>query len=455
MVASGLLSPFLPGHKTALGVLTRIHDALSECESTGAAARVLNESKAGLERLLRQRFAAVEAQALTLKCLNILLANHHFRSRDTTVLSHPFGIVVDPANVCQLSCPGCVHSHHLELLRLFDWPKATMAESRLTALLKLYGPTAVGVYFCNYGEPLLNLNTPRFIRMAKAYLAATALSTSLSIQRFDPEAYVRSGLDLMIISIDGATQAVYERFRRSGNLELVLENVAKLVDAKRQMGSRTPVLSWNFLAFQHNAHEIPAAERMARNLGLNVFRVVRPFDVSWDDPEIRPAAVNPYVRRLDWSSISNPTENWNPFPDGVEAEIIATAYEKGFEAATSSDDPAGSGHTCHWLYKNIVMDASGRVLPCCGAPRLDAKLTFGTFDGQPDDPFNSQRYREARAFFAGQSATSDERLQCQDCEWDQTAVNIGGPEIRRYFRAADPWFFDRRSVDLLALHETS
>jgi hypothetical protein len=29
-------------------------------------------------------------------------------------------------------------------------------------------------------------------------------------------------------------------------------------------------------------------------------------------------------------------------------------------------------------------------------------------------------------------------------------VNIGGPQIRRYFRAADAAFFDRRSLGLLS-----
>ena len=30
--------------------------------------------------------------------------------------------------------------------------------------------------FCNYGEPLLNPNTPRFIALARSYLMRTALS---------------------------------------------------------------------------------------------------------------------------------------------------------------------------------------------------------------------------------------------------------------------------------------
>jgi hypothetical protein len=44
---------------------------------------------------------------------------------------------------------------------------------------------------------------------------------------------------------------------------------------------------------------------MACRIGVDFFRVVNPFDVRWDDPNIRPAAVKGVVRRLNWSSMSN------------------------------------------------------------------------------------------------------------------------------------------------------
>ncbi len=451
MLTSRLVPASLWGpDQTAFRKLREIDGLLRQCTSTDQATAILNKSRSGLHELLRKRFSPVEAQALTLKIQNLWLTRHHFHARDTALLSRPFGIVVDPSNMCQLACPGCVHSERSELVNLFDWPKGTLSERHFAELLKLYGPTAIAVYFCDYGEPLLNLSTPKLISMAKTYLMAAALSTSLSVLRFDPEAYVTSGLDFMVLSIDGATQPVYQRFRRNGNLELVFENVAALVDAKRRMGKRTPALSWNFLAFEHNAHEIPSAERMARRLGVNYFRVVNPFDVSWDDPEIRPAAIQPYVRRLDWASSSGPPENWNPFPKTLEAGAITAEFDRPLNRCKVQQASAGSGHTCHWLYKNIVMDATGRFLPCCGAPRLDTELVFGNLNSTGDDPFNSERYRQARAFFAGEPSAPGDKLHCLHCDWDQTTVNIGGPEIRRYFRAADPWFFDHRSLHLLS-----
>jgi MoaA/NifB/PqqE/SkfB family radical SAM enzyme len=253
----------------------------------------------------------------------------------------------------------------------------------------------------------------------------------------------------MVLSVDGATQPVYETFRRNGNLKLVIDNIRSLVDAKRRLGRRTPVLSWNFLAFEHNAHEIPLAQRMARKLGVNLFRVVNPFDVRWDDPKVRPAAVKSYVRRLDWTSISNPPENWNPFPGNVDADTIASAFATPLHGPDGGTAPS-SGHTCHWLYKNMVMDAQGRILPCCGAPRLDTNLVFARFDAGGADPFNSEKYRQARGFFRQSTPAAGDSPYCTQCEWDQETVNIGSPEIRRYFRAADSSFFDRRSLGLLA-----
>jgi hypothetical protein len=87
------------------------------------------------------------------------------------------------------------------------------------------------------------------------------------------------------------------------------------------------------------------------------------------------------------------------------------------------------------------MDATGRILPCCSAPRLDADLVFAHFDGG-GDPFNSQKYLSARAFFSTGAVPVESAPYCVKCDWDQTAVVIDGPEIRRYFRAVDPAYFN-------------
>jgi hypothetical protein len=184
----------LYGGQTASAALSEVDRRLGQCRRPESAVAVLETFKHELFGRLKRRFATAPAQALTLKTVNVLMARHHFHQRSATVLSRPFGLVIDPSNASQLACPGCVHSARSEELKLFDWPNGTLSQDRLAALLQLYGPHAIAAYFCNYGAPLLNLSTPKLIRLAKHYLMATMLSASLSVRRFDAEEYVESGL---------------------------------------------------------------------------------------------------------------------------------------------------------------------------------------------------------------------------------------------------------------------
>jgi len=246
---TGLKSIGLPSSSVVADVVSDLNAKLGQnvplLEVLGAIDAARDPLCEQFNSLLNSRAAA---QALTLKILNLLVAKYHFQARNEVLLSRPFGLVVDPANGCNLACPGCVHSEHSKTLKLFDWDKGMLSEERFQALLHQYGAFAVQIMFCNYGEPTANLKTPRFIKLAKSYLIQTALSTNLTIPRFDADAYAASGLDFMYLSIDGATQGVYGQFRKKGHIDLVFENIRKLVDAKKRLGKGTPILRWQYLA---------------------------------------------------------------------------------------------------------------------------------------------------------------------------------------------------------------
>src|SRR5579863_156033 len=238
--------------------------ALAEIIAASPGIRPVLESvdrhKISMYNFLQRRVPSpVAAKALTLKVLNLCVARYHFRARSTTLLSRPYGLEVDPINNCNLACPGCVHSTRSKELHLFDWTSGMLSPERFTAFLDRYGPYAVQITLCNYGEPLLNPHTPEFIRLAKNYLLLTTLSTNMTARRFDAEAYAASGLDFMTVSLDGATQGVYERFRKKGDLDLAFANIRSLVEAKRRLGKSRPFISWQFLAFEHNVHEVETA----------------------------------------------------------------------------------------------------------------------------------------------------------------------------------------------------
>jgi hypothetical protein len=177
-------------------ILSAIDQEVVKQRNVQAVLRSMDASRNALFRCFHNHYgSAVIAKLLTLKVLNLCLTKHHFLSRSTTLISRPFGLVVDPANVCNLACPGCVHSRVAKEQSLFQWKPGVLSGDRSARFLERYGPYAVQIMFCNYGEPLLNPDTPKFIRRAKSYLTQTMLSTNMSVGRFDADAYVGSGLD--------------------------------------------------------------------------------------------------------------------------------------------------------------------------------------------------------------------------------------------------------------------
>ena len=83
------------------------------------------------------------------------------------------------------------------------------------------------------GEPLLNPQLPEMIRIAREAGLYTIVSTNA--QALDPsmaQALVQAGLNRIIISMDGWTQATYEQYRRGGDVEKVKQAVRYLREAR-------------------------------------------------------------------------------------------------------------------------------------------------------------------------------------------------------------------------------
>jgi MoaA/NifB/PqqE/SkfB family radical SAM enzyme len=72
----------------------------------------------------------------------------------------------------------------------------------------------------------------------------------------------------MSCSIDGASNETYQLYRVKGNFDTVIENVRKINRFKQQQHSDYPQLTWQFVVFGHNEHEIPVARRLASDLGM-------------------------------------------------------------------------------------------------------------------------------------------------------------------------------------------
>ncbi len=83
------------------------------------------------------------------------------------------------------------------------------------------------------------------------------------------EQTVRSGLDRLIISLDGTTSETYSLYRKGGSFEVVLAGIKNLVEAKKQLKSQTPHLILQLVVFKHNQHQIKDFKLLGKSLGAN------------------------------------------------------------------------------------------------------------------------------------------------------------------------------------------
>ncbi len=245
------------------------------------------------------------------------------------VWGRPTIVNIEPTNMCNLRCPLCItgsgrmkHETGMIDFEVYKQVVDTIAD------------TALYITLYHQGEPYLHPQFNEMVRYAKSYGCYVNTSTNAHyFQTLDKaRAVVTSGLDSMIISLDGVTQETYEHYRHRGKLDTVLAGIQNLVRAKKELNSKTPYLFAQFLVMKHNEHEIAAIKALAKELDLD-----------------RLLVKTTQVTTLDEAREWLPNEG------------------KYCRYALSGDDfqvKHGKG-ACPRLWLTTLVDWDGQIVPCC------------------------------------------------------------------------------------------
>jgi organic radical activating enzyme len=345
------------------------------------------------------------------RLFNLYLNRWEHRRRRIRLRSLPIKLIIEPINACNLRCPYCFTGAGLR-----GRPRSAMPLALYRRLLDEIGDALLELEAFNWGEPLLNPDTYAMIADATARGISTTLNTNLSLP-FDAEKaerLVSSGLTVLSVSIDGARQETYERYRVRGHLATVLRNCELVVAAKRRLGSATPRVNWEFHAFPHNVDDYEEVVARAAALGMHLLA----FKGAVPGPEWDPGG--------PWRFCAQPL----PLP-------------------------------CTSLWAVAVVHNDGGVAPCNGTFYSEDDLgQLALEPGSPGAPtfrevWNGPRYQAARRFFHARSGTPEERqLVCFDCpnttlyeRWRRHEAAGGRPEAFDVgFTTNDGWnyFWNRR-----------
>lgn len=177
----------------------------------------------------------------------------------------PISISFEPTTSCNLRCPECPSG-----LRSFTRPTGMLTDELFKKTIDELKDTLTYLLFYFQGEPYLH---PRFldlVQYASQKGIYTATSTNGHFLNDDmAKKTVESGLDRLIVSIDGTTQVTYQSYRIGGKLEKVLAGTRNVVKWKKALKSTTPHVIFQFLVVKPNEHQIQEVKKLAKELGVN------------------------------------------------------------------------------------------------------------------------------------------------------------------------------------------
>ncbi len=242
----------------------------------------------------------------------------------------PMTISIEPTTACNLRCPECPSG-----LRSFTRDTGNMKDDFYRNFLDALHRKITWLIFYFQGEPYIH---PKFLDMVRyAHRKGIYTITSTNGHFLHPEnarRTVESGLDRILISIDGATQKVYEQYRREGHLETVLEGARNLVQAKREAHSATPHIVFQMLVVRPNEHQIAEVKRLAREIGV-------------DEVKLKTAQVYDYENGNELIPTQARYSRYAPLPGGkwtVKNKLL---------------------NHCWKLWHACVITWDGMVVPCC------------------------------------------------------------------------------------------
>ncbi len=301
----------------------------------------------------------------------------------TEILPTPAILLLEASSICQLSCPSCPtaegkidRSVGRGFLK-FDYFKQLVD----------HNPDISCIELSNWGEIFLNPDLPQI--MEYAYKRGVKLKAengvNLNTAKIEAlEAAVKYRFRYLNCSIDGATQAVYEIYRRRGKLANVLDNIRSINAYKKQYNSPFPELQWQFIMHGHNEHEILTAKKMAEELNMRFF-----LKLQWGDM---------------YGETFSPVRD-REFIRSVQANQVADRKEFAEKFSRDYIQP------CVQLWQNPQVNYDGKLLGCC----INHWSDFGTVNGADvHDAINNEKMSYARDMLMGRAKAKDD-IPCSTC----------------------------------------
>lgn len=245
-------------------------------------------------------------------------------------LGNPWSISIEPTTNCNLSCIECPSGQN-NLKR----KTGSMNIDIFTKIIEQVNKYAFYLTLYFQGEPFLNQKFFQMVSIARKKKLYVSTSTNGHfLTKRNAEDTVLSGLNRIIISLDGINQKTYELYRKGGDFDKVIEGIKNLVAAKKELKKENPFIILQFIVFSTNEGQIEEIKKIGKELGVNQI-------------QIKTAQIN---------DIENST---SLLPDEIRYSRYKMNKENKFVLKRKLLNK------CYKIWHSLVITWDGNVIPCC------------------------------------------------------------------------------------------
>jgi MoaA/NifB/PqqE/SkfB family radical SAM enzyme len=300
-------------------------------------------------------------------------------------VTHLTKVYIEPTVACNLDCITCFRN-------AWEQPIGRMTDEtfeRILAGLKELSPMP-SVYFGGIGEPLFHPKTTEWIRRVKEFGVKVELITNGTIlNEKKAQQLIDAGLDVLWVSLDGATPESFADVRMGAELPLILDNLKRLFRMRKKGHFPKPEIGVAFVAMKRNIADLPKIIEMGHTFGARYYSVsnVQPTTADLQDERlyVRTTRNIAYLPSPVLPKLSLPKMDFNQETQAALSE----AFNSGCNVSYAGNNWGGANDVCNFVESGTMSIAwTGEVSPCWplmhthmsylhGKPRLSKKHIIG------------------------------------------------------------------------------
>ncbi len=255
-------------------------------------------------------------------------------------LNYPYQAVIETGNYCNIRCPTCTTPHNK-----IHRKKELMSFDNFKKVINNIKDSVHVVLLYNSGEPLLHPDICRMINYAHKNNLYTVISTNTTLlDEKMAKGLFTSGLDEILLCLDGVTKESYESFRLGANFETVMKNIKHFCQQKQNLGLRKPFVELQFILNKLNQNEVKDVKKLAKELKV-------------DRLHVKSFALGEYAYSEE--EIKGLSKKFYPDTKEYQQKVIYSRKQNGLLKAKKTP------LKCSLVKSQFLVLVDGRISMCC------------------------------------------------------------------------------------------